>query len=139
MAPDAAGSLPIHTACLRGNADMLKWLLETAPVDGAGGAAFPDEGGSTALYHACCSGAQRCVELLLAAGADPAQGNPRRPAIYIAALNGHVDAVQACTAALLGAGMQVTDVQQLKDAEGQVLIHSITADMRKALGWDGEQ
>jgi len=133
--PDVAGRLPIHAACLNGHADVLQWLLETVPEAAEGGPAFVDGGGCTALYHACSAGATACVDVLLAAGSDALDGNVRRSAVHIAAVNGHTEAVQACIASLTHMGLTLGEIRAFQDAEGFALEDSMSIGLRQALGW----
>lgn len=59
---------PLHHCCAKGQAALVEVLLQTGKLN----VNRPGPGGFTALHLAARRGSQRCVELLLAHGADVA-------------------------------------------------------------------
>mmetsp|Transcript_43862 Transcript_43862/g.83762 ORF Transcript_43862/g.83762 Transcript_43862/m.83762 type:complete len:565 (-) Transcript_43862:356-2050(-) len=65
---------PLIASCWRNHADIAKFLLENTKID----VHKTDQHGRSALWAACRAGAEECVEMLLAAGADPDQKDNRQ-------------------------------------------------------------
>ena len=86
----ANGATALHGACQAGAADCVEALLGArAPVDAV------DAAGATPLIVAAYGGHSRCVELLLAAGANDAAQYEGKAALELAEEAGHGECVRA--------------------------------------------
>jgi uncharacterized protein len=86
--PNAFGANAVAMACLNGNAEMLRYLLEKDA------SAKSKSSGEPVLVTAARAGHADCVDLLLKNGADPnSDGNKKQTALMWAAAGGHTEVV----------------------------------------------
>jgi CDK inhibitor PHO81 len=95
--PNTSGEFPIHLAARDGHADLCRLLVQQE----GGYKDVPDKYNEwTPLFHAACHGHDECVEVLLAAGANPlAIDELGKTPVYHASWFGHIH----CTNRLLQA------------------------------------
>lgn len=91
--------MPIHYACRSGSVGTLKLILDTA-------ASWPEQkrlgyindrgSGYTPLYYTCERGHRKMTQMLINAGVDIEQrtGREKMPAVYYAAMRGHLRIVK---------------------------------------------
>ena len=110
------GSFPLLVAAKNGPVDVIRCLIKSGAESSKVGTENLNDGmeSATSLGAAAYNGHERAVREILAAGADPNQsfGDLRNSAIYFAARNGHVGALNA----LIESGGDVNHFRCLGDS-----------------------
>ena len=91
--------MPIHYACKSGSVGTLKLILDVVaswPEQKRLGYINDNATGSTPLYYTCDGGHRKMTQMLINAGVDIEKrtGKEKMPAVYYAAMNGHLRIVK---------------------------------------------